>query len=199
MQSVPEIIVIAGINGAGKTTFAESLLPMMAMGTFVNADNIAKGLNSLDVANVDLHASRLMLKTLRGLIAEKASFAFETTLSGKSYLKMLARCRDDGYRVRMIYLWLPDVDTACSRIKKRVLQGGHYIPPETVGRRFTKSLRYSMLDYIHVVDRIEIVDYNDRHFPSVIAVYNDHQWCIKDSPKWQQIQTMIGRNGLKPL
>ena len=199
MQSVPEIIVIAGVNGSGKTTFAHSVLPLMGLSTFVNADHIARGLNPLDVSHVDIHAGRIMLGTLRDLMHQGSSFAFETTLSGKGYVNMLADARRLGYRVRMIYLWLPDAATACSRIKKRVLQGGHFIPEKTVERRFYKSLDSLLFVYIHVVDKIEIIDYNDQNYPEVIAVYNDQRWCIKDSPKWQQIQTMIGRNALKPL
>jgi predicted ABC-type ATPase len=197
VKEVPEIIVIAGINGSGKTTFAQSVLPMMGIHHFVNADNIARGLNPLDVSHVDIHASRLMLRTLHDLIGERRSFAFETTLSGKGYLRLLAQCRDFGYQVRLIYLWLPDVATACSRIKKRVLQGGHDIPPKTVARRFTKSLHYLLSDYVHVVDRIEIIDYNDVNYPELIAVYHNQQWCIKEPLRWQQIQTTIGKNASK--
>lgn len=136
-----KIIIIAGPNGAGKTTFARSFLPMEAgVPRFINADAIAAGLAAFAPETAALRAGRLMLEEIDLCAARGESFAFETTLSGLTYLRHIAEWRAQGYRVSLYFLSLSNVEAAIERVIERVRQGGHNIPEQVIRRRFTSGL-----------------------------------------------------------
>src|SRR5687768_1635334 len=137
----PKIVIIAGPNGAGKTTFAEQFLPREAgVAEFINADLIARGLSPFAPERAAMAAGRIMLRMIREKVRRRESFAFETTLSGLSYARHIQRWRKAGYHVRLLFLSLPSVAIALRRIRMRVAQGGHNVPPAVVRRRFIAGL-----------------------------------------------------------
>jgi predicted ABC-type ATPase len=154
----PTCWIIAGPNGAGKTTFALEYLPSVVhCQRFINADLIASGLSPLAPEQQLVAASRLFLREIEQCIAERQSFAFETTLSGRSYLKLIHRLQADGWRVELIYLALPNADISRLRVAERVLHGGHNIPEDDIIRRFPKSL-YNLLNvFAPLVDQTNCV------------------------------------------
>ncbi len=130
------IIIIAGPNGAGKTTFAKEYLPgKAACPNFINADLIAAGLSPFNPAGAAVHAGRLMLLEMRRYLRRGESFAFETTLSGRSYAHHIPDWQAAGYRVDLIFLKLRSIRLAVARVKGRVAQGGHHVPASVVRRR----------------------------------------------------------------
>lgn len=136
------IIIIAGPNGAGKTTFArEYLLKEADCPDFVNVDLIAAGLSPFDPDRAAIQAGRIMLSEIQRRTRKGESFAFETTLSGHVYARLIPRWRADSYRVRLIFLSLPDPDIAIARVAARVSQGGHHVASPVVRRRFESGLR----------------------------------------------------------
>ena len=138
----PVCRIVAGPNGAGKTTFALNYLPQVAPGTaFVNADLIAAGLSPLAPEQQTMAAGRLFLQQIDDHIAAGRDFAFETTLAGRGYLRLVRRLRVAGWRVELFYLALPSVEMSSLRVAERVADGGHSIPPEAIARRFPRSLR----------------------------------------------------------
>ena len=142
MQQTKTILVIAGPNGAGKTTFArEYLLNVADYTTFVNADLIAAGLNPLQPEQEAIAAGRMMLEMIRRYVSEGRSFAFETTLSGRTYASMIPRWREQGYRVSLVFLSLPSPEAAIERVRQRVQDGGHNIPEDVIRRRFDAGRR----------------------------------------------------------
>ncbi len=144
----PTCTIIAGPNGAGKTTFALRYLPEIAQcRNFVNADMIAAGLSPLSPEREWINASRLFLKEINRYIQKRENFAFETTLSGKTYLKMIRQLLADGWIVKLYYLWLPDVETSISRVAERVAHGGHHIPEESIRRRYPRSVENLLNHY----------------------------------------------------
>jgi predicted ABC-type ATPase len=135
-------MVIAGPNGAGKTTFAQEFLPKEGgILNFVNADLIAAGLSPLRPSGAALAAGRIFLSELDRLAEQKADFAFESTLSGMTYLERLARWKRHGYHIELVYLRLPSPEIALKRIAARVKEGGHDVPAVDVRRRFLRSWR----------------------------------------------------------
>lgn len=133
-------IVIAGPNGSGKTTFAREYLPDTAgVVHFVNADLIAAGLSPFRPSLVALSAGRLLLRELDRLAAAKVDFAFESTLSGLSYVSRLQRWKRFGYRIEFVFLRLASPELALRRIAARVKQGGHDVPKVDVIRRFGRG------------------------------------------------------------
>jgi predicted ABC-type ATPase len=136
-MGMPRAIIIAGPNGAGKTTFARSFVPHEGgLVDFVNADLIAAGLSPFAPEAAAIRAGRIMLAEIRRLVAERADFAFETTLSGRAYARMIPTWQDDGYRVELIFLKLNSIRLANARVRQRVKQGGHFVSPKIVSRRF---------------------------------------------------------------
>ena len=136
-----KIIIVAGPNGAGKTTFARSFLPMEAgVPRFINADAIAAGLSAFAPEIAAIRAGRLMLEEIELCVRRGESFAFETTLSGLTWLRHIAAWRAQGYRVSLYFLSLPTVATATERVASRVRQGGHNIPEAVIRRRFAAGL-----------------------------------------------------------
>ncbi len=136
------IVVIAGPNGAGKTTFAREFLPNEAnCPDFINADLIAAGLSPFAPQTAAFRAGRLMLEEIHARIRRGNSFAFETTLSGRTYANLLRDCRGQGYHVLLIFLSLPSADMAVARVAARVAQGGHNVPEPDIRRRFSAGIK----------------------------------------------------------
>lgn len=133
--------IIAGPNGAGKTTFAMSWLPeAVGCRNFVNADLIASGLSPLSPEREWLVASRLFLREINQHIHRREDFAFETTLAGRTYLRLIRRLLANGWQVHLYYLWLPSIDMSIARVAERVAHGGHDIPRESIARRYPRSI-----------------------------------------------------------
>jgi predicted ABC-type ATPase len=140
--SSPRCVVIAGPNGAGKTTFAHQYLSKETdIIHFINADLIAAGLSPLAPAGATLRAGRLVLSEIERLSRERASFAFETTLSGRRYIQRFKSLKALGYKIEFVYLRLASPKLALKRIASRVKQGGHDVPKADVIRRFDRSWR----------------------------------------------------------
>lgn len=153
MNPEHKIIIIAGPNGAGKTTFAREFLPNeAACPIFVNADLIAAGLAPFAPETAAVRAGRLMLTELTRHSAARESFAFETTLSGRTYLHHIDQWQGAGYRVELIFLQLNHADEAVARVQQRVRQGGHDIPEAVIRRRFAAGLDNFHRHYAPVVD-----------------------------------------------
>lgn len=142
MSAQKKIVIIAGPNGAGKTTFAREFLPFEAKcPVFVNADLIAAGLSPFQPEVAAFHAGRLMLEEIALNVTANKSFAFETTLSGLTYSRMIPQWRSVGYVVKLLFLSLASPEEAIARVATRVQQGGHNIPAEVVRRRYAAGLR----------------------------------------------------------
>ena len=148
-----EIFILAGPNGAGKTTFAREFLPTDAGApTFLNADLIAAELSPVDPDRAAMRAGRLMLQKIAEHVERGASFAFETTLSNRSFARSIGDWQRQGYYVTLWFLGLPNVEAAISRVAQRVQQGGHRIPEDVVRRRFISGKANFETRYRHLVD-----------------------------------------------
>lgn len=159
MSSQKRIVIIAGPNGAGKTTFAREFLPNEAgCPFFVNADLIAAGLSPFAPELAAIKAGRLMLEAIAEHVSRGDSFAFETTLSGLSYVRMIPRWKLAGYVVKLIFLSLPDAEMALARVAARVAQGGHNVPEAVVRRRFYAGMRNFQQLYRPLVDDWQMYD-----------------------------------------
>ncbi len=163
-----KVIIIAGPNGAGKTTFAREFLPNeAACPVFVNADLIAAGLAPFAPETAAVQAGRLMLAELERHFLAGQSFAFETTLSGRGYLRHIKRWQVAGYRVELIFLRLTSADEAVARVAQRVKQGGHDIPEAVIRRRFDAGLENLTRFYAPAVDIWALYD-NSGDLPQLL-------------------------------
>lgn len=162
MKGAPRVLIIAGPNGAGKTTFAREFLPIdAACPVFINADLIAAGLAPFAPETAAIQAGRLMLRELERHFAARTSFAFETTLSGRTYLRLITRWQAAGYRVKLLFLQLASPEEAVARVAQRVRQGGHNIPEPVIRRRFAAGLENFRRLYAPQVDAWSLYDNSD--------------------------------------
>jgi predicted ABC-type ATPase len=165
----PTVYAIAGPNGAGKTTFASEFLPdFVKCREFLNADLIAAGLSPFAPETQNLRAGRLLLERIGELAKERADFGFETTLSGRTYVKLLSDMKASGYRVVLFFLWLPSVEMAVTRVANRVREGGHHVPEDDIRRRYRAGVRNLFRLYHPVLDALWLLN-AARLPPSLIA------------------------------
>ena len=160
-----KLYIIAGCNGAGKTTASFTILPeILDCKEFVNADEIAKGLSPFQPEKVSFEAGRIMLNRIYELLSKNENFAFETTLATRSYKNKIKEAKEKNYRVTLLFFWLQNVELAKERVKSRVLEGGHNIEPLVIERRYIKGIKNLFNIYLPIVDGALIFDNSEgRH------------------------------------
>ncbi|MHC5728674.1 MAG: zeta toxin family protein, partial [Nostoc sp.] len=137
---MPNLYIIGGANGSGKTTAALQILPyFLEVFEYVNADEIAAGLSPFNPESVASQAGRLMLERLETLVNAEADFAFETTLAARNFARFLRECKNKGYIINLIYFWLQSPELAIARVRRRVESGGHNIREDTIRRRYKRG------------------------------------------------------------
>ncbi len=180
---MPNVYVIGGANGSGKTTVARILLPnFLDVFEYVNADQIAAGLSPFNPESVAIQAGRLMLDRLDTLVKERADFAFETTLAARNFARFLRKCKAYGYTINLIYFWLQTPELAIERVTRRVESGGHNIPLEVIRRRYERGQRNLTQLYLPLCDTWIIYD-NSEDNPRLIAALGINQQLIIDDPE----------------
>ena len=195
---MPNLFIIAGCNGAGKTTASYTVLPeLLQVKEFVNADEIARGLSPFQPEKVAIEAGKIMLRRLQDLLRQKVDFAFETTLSTRSFVGFIKQAKESGYTIYLIFYWLNNASLAIERVKTRVALGGHDIPVDTIIRRSYAGLQNFVNLYKDVVDYWTLMD-NSEGASELIASGEKEQLQIIDSDKWLIIHKLItndtGRN-----
>ena len=153
MKDNKGIYIIAGPNGAGKTTFAREFLPNYAhCPNFINSDLIAQGLAPFSPEKANIKAGKLVLEQIHDYAKQQIDFAFETTLAGKTYFNMLRKFKENGYKLHLFFLWIPNTKLAIARINDRVADGGHDVPVQDVKRRFKRSIYNFFNLYMPILD-----------------------------------------------
>ena len=153
------LYIIAGCNGAGKTTASFTILPeILNCKEFVNADEIAKGLSPFQPEKVSFESGRIMLKRINELLETNVNFAFETTLATKSYKSKIREAKNKDYSVTLLFFWLQNVDLAIERVKIRVAEGGHNIENEIIRRRYKNGIKNLFEIYLPIADEVMIFD-----------------------------------------
>jgi len=182
---MPNLYIIAGCNGAGKTTASFTILPeILNCKEFVNADNIAAGISPFNPEGVAIEAGRIMLKRIDELLLEGADFAFETTLSTKTFVAFIKEAQLRGYVVTLLYFWLEAPEMAYQRVAARVSKGGHNIPIDVIERRYYRGIKNLFDLYIPVCNKWIVVN-NVGQEPVIVAkgsmnfekiIFNDDIW-----------------------
>ncbi|MDR2953571.1 MAG: zeta toxin family protein [Prevotella sp.] len=156
---MPNLYIISGCNGAGKTTASYAMFPeMLDCKEFINADEIAKGLSPFQPETVAIDAGRIMLMRMNEMLRMREDFAIETTLATKSYANFIRRAQSEGYFVTLIYFWLESPELAIRRVEQRVRFGGHHVPDEVVVRRYYAGMRNLFSMFIPISDYWILID-----------------------------------------
>jgi predicted ABC-type ATPase len=187
---LPNLYIIAGCNGAGKTTASYTVLPeILHCKEFINADEIARGLSPFQPEKVAIAAGRIMLQRIDELLNSKVDFAIETTLTTKSYINTIKAARQKGYNITLLYFWLNNVELAIERVKLRVKSGGHNIPEAVIRRRYKNGMANLVNIFIVHCNNWVIINNSEKNFTfiaegeegkdhSIITVYDDNIWKI---------------------
>ncbi|MDO8178406.1 MAG: zeta toxin family protein [Undibacterium sp.] len=191
-MSQPHVIVIGGPNGAGKSTIAPLVLrDYLAVPDFVNADQIAAGLSAFNPESAAFEAGRIMLRRLDELAGSGKSFAFESTLSSRTFSVFLKRLKSQGYHVGLCFVWLNSIELAKERVALRVKMGGHHIPSDVIERRYVRSIQNFRNLYLPLADEWSLFDNSKLADPLLIAEGFDKQaTTIFEKESWNKIQTI---------
>jgi predicted ABC-type ATPase len=190
------LYIIAGCNGAGKTTASFTIFPeMLKCKEFVNADNIAAGLSPFNPESVAIEAGRLMLSRIHELMQSAADFAFETTLATRSYVPLVKEARQVGYNFTLLFIWLDSPQTAIQRVADRVAEGGHNIPEDVIVRRYYRGIFNLINLYMPICDSWIVVN-NKSVVPELIAKGTiSGENIIKDHYIWDTVNAQSKEHG----
>ncbi|MCB1085236.1 MAG: AAA family ATPase [Chlamydiia bacterium] len=186
-----KILMMAGPNGAGKTTLTHELIARSPLiYEYLNADEIAKGLAPLHPESVVISASKLMLQRLKELLDLEKNFAFETTASGKNYIRYLKQAKERGFSISLTFIWLSSPEQAIQRVEQRVKQGGHSIPRETIIRRYYSGLRNLLESYLPFCDTALILDNSSKQLPRRIMAHKNEGGSLQilDPVVWKKLK-----------
>ena len=187
---MPNMYIISGCNGAGKTTASYTILPeLLECREFVNSDEFAKSLSPFNPSAASIAASRYMLQKIHYLLERDMDFCIETTLATRSLLGLINRARSKGYNIVLLYFWLNSPDLAIARVRARVAAGGHNISDDVVRRRYFMGLNYFFETYVPICDRWVLAD-NSRNPFSTVAEGSGKIIFIKDNEKYRAIWKM---------
>jgi predicted ABC-type ATPase len=190
-MSDKNLYIIAGCNGAGKTTASFTILPeIIECKEFVNADEIAKGLSPFQPEKVAFEAGRIMLNRITELLVDNKSFAFETTLSSKSYKYKILDAKEKGYTATLLFFWLQNVELAKARVKIRVSEGGHNIETEIIERRYYRGIKNLFEIFLPIVDGALIFDNSNGKHELLAEKTIDGQLNIIDSIKFNELKNI---------
>jgi predicted ABC-type ATPase len=182
------LYIIAGCNGAGKTTASFTILPeMLDCREFVNADEIARGLSPFQPEKVAFEAGRIMLRRVDDLMSRGETFALETTLATKMYQQKIRTAQQQGYTVILLYFWLNNPELAQERVKTRVLEGGHSIAPEVIDRRYWLGINCLFGNYLPLVDEASVYD-NSSGEPILLAQKLTDGFHVKNETLYNQLR-----------
>jgi predicted ABC-type ATPase len=185
---MPNLYIIAGCNGAGKTTASYAVLPeILHCKEFVNADNIAAGISPFNPESVAIEAGKIMLRRIDELLEDGVSFALETTLSTKSYVSFIKRAQQAGYEVTLLYFWLNSPEMAFERVAKRVSNGGHNIPVDVIERRYYRGIKNLFSLYMPVCNNWIVIN-NMNDYPEIVAQGSEYlEKTIINNDIWNAI------------
>jgi predicted ABC-type ATPase len=185
------IYIIAGCNGAGKTTASFTILPeILDCKEFVNADEIAKGLSPFQPEKVAFEAGRIMLERIEYLLSTNENFAFETTLATKTHKSKLEKAIRSGFTIKLLFFWLPTIDMAIERVGTRVKEGGHHIPTDVIIRRYSRGIDNLFKIYIPLCSEWAVFD-NSEGEPHIIAQGIKSEINVIKSKKWNLFKSII--------
>ena len=189
MSKLPKLYIIAGCNGAGKTTASFTILPeILGCKEFINADEIAKGLSPFQPESVAMQAGRIMLARMDELLQKGETFAFETTLATKSYKQKIEWAQANGYEVTLLFFWLRNVTMAKERVAQRVAEGGHSIPTETIERRYHNGIANLFAIYMDMVDICYIFDNSEGERTPIAKKYKGGKEIIYNTDLYNQMK-----------
>lgn len=186
------LYIIAGCNGAGKTTASYTILPdLLNCKEFVNVDEIAKGLSPFQPESVGMAAGRLMFKRIEDLLAKRKDFAIETTLAAKTHKNIILKAQKLGYTVTLVFFWLNNIELAKQRVQMRVQEGGHYVAPKVIERRYKRGLDNLFKFYLALCDKVMLFDNSTGTSKHIFSKRKGQNLIIFNPEKYKILRSLI--------
>jgi predicted ABC-type ATPase len=184
-----KLYIIGGCNGAGKTTASFNILPeLLHCKEFVNADEIARGISPFQPEKVAIEAGRIMLERIEELMSSQVDFSFETTLSSRSFIRIIERAKSKGYYVTLIFFWLESIELAKDRVINRVKEGGHHISADVIERRYKAGINNLFKIYQNKVDSLLIYDNSNSESELIAEKEFDEDFSILNWSKFENLK-----------
>ena len=188
---MPNLYIISGCNGAGKTTASYTVLPeILNCEEFINADEIARGLSPFNPDKAAIEAGRIMLSRINDFLKKKIDFAFETTLASKSFLNTIKKASEKGYDVTLLFFWLDSVELAIERVKTRVAEGGHDIPAKVIKSRYFSGIKNLFDLYIPICDYWMITNNSNPNLELIAEGNHNTITSIENKRIFEQIKNL---------
>ncbi|GAA4272522.1 zeta toxin family protein [Aquimarina gracilis] len=182
------LFIISGYNGAGKTTASYTILPeLLDCDEFVNADEIAKGISPFNPDSAAIQSGRLMLNRINDLIKKEEDFAFETTLSTRSYKNLVLKAKHENYQITLLFFWLRTPELAVKRVETRIQEGGHNIPEPVIRRRYDNELKNFFNIFKSIVDEWIFIDNSGEPYEIIAQKDLPNNEIIHNSSKWDEL------------
>ena len=190
------VIIIAGPNGSGKTTFAREYLQDSEISEYISADAIAERLvsNPADLDSVKLQAGRLFFEEIQHLIEAEEDFVVEVTLAGKGFARIISQLKCAGYTVAIVFIFLKSAETCVARVRNRVQAGGHHVPTEDIVRRFYRSKHNFWYIYRYLVDEWYLF-YNSAEHPQEVASGERNHFTVVNNDFFELFMRDIHNGG----
>lgn len=192
MMQEKNLYIIAGCNGAGKTTASYTILPeIIKCKEFVNADEIARGLSPFYPEKAAISSGKIMPERINWLLRENHTFAFETTIATKGFEKLILQAKKKNYSTQILFFWIQNVELAIERVRIRVLEGGHNVEPDVIRRRYSKGIINLFKIYLPIVDGALLLDNSEGKHKLIAQQTINQKLTIFDKDKFNKLKNTI--------
>ena len=181
---VPELTVVIGANGAGKTTWCREHRDSLPK-PFYNADSIAEGLGDANDAKLQREARQLVDQRIEHDLETGTSFGFESTYSGRSRPDIVRRAKRLGYTTNAIFLGTRDAEINIARVYKRVSEGGHDVVESEVRRRWTAAWA-NLIETWSEFDSVRVLDSSGQTAVEIARKDGHRVGTVENVPRWAQ-------------
>lgn len=179
-DKIKEIIIVAGANGVGKTTFAQQFLIEYPVYEYLNADEIAKEISPENIRENQFRAGKIFFERLKNFVAEDKPFLIESTLSGRYLIKFLSKIQSRNYQTTLVFIFVDSPEVSIERIAGRVRKGGHFVPEEDVRRRYERGRRNFWTIYKNLADRWSLIYNSNDSFEYVVIGKRNEENIINE-------------------
>jgi len=192
LANKPQLLIVGGPNGSGKTTIAMQYSAAQAI-PYIGADAIAASLDPNAPTSTRVAAGRQFIRSVDETIANGQSCVVESTLSGRSFRNAMLKARQLGFEITIGFVFVDSADVCVARVAERVRKGGHDVPEYDVRRRFHRSINNFWTTYRELADNWVLL-YNGGSRLQDVSAGSRQQMTIRDATLHTVFLTLVESN-----